>query len=747
MKKFLSLIIGLLIAVNSQMLSVNCTQADDFTAAVQDTVDIVGNNSNTMTLDLDNTGGDVILKFGATLGKILKWDSTNTRFDFNDITALTDVLTKAQGDLRLGDADTSNFVALQAPATVTSNVTWTLPATDGTGGQVLSTNGTGTLSWATAGASPTLQNAYTGGATITTASSTPITFTLTSGGFTVGGAGATTLGNNTGTVAVDSTSWDISTAGVASGLTGLTSTGTVSLGNNTGTAAVDSTSWDISTAGVASGFTGITSSGTINFTAGMSASGATINLNANSNFATNINTTASTGAVTIGNSAAGAVSITSGAAFTLAGGAASTISTTAGNVKIQPAGTGTISNVQIGEGGAGSTTPDYFALDVKSTTGDPAGGAEGYMYYNTLDNKFRCFENADWKDCDTTGGTTSLQTSYNNGATITTASSTPIAFTLTSGGFNVTGAGATSIGNNTGTVAVDSTSWDISTAGVASGFTGITSANGTISLNNNSAANTTSIGTGTTSGTVSIGGNADQVAIDSSIWDITGAGVASGLTGLTSTGTVSLGNNTGTLTFDGTNFDVTSAGAVTLTGHMTLSGDAGEGLSGGGLSSCNAANQSLKWNSTTNKFECATNGNNTETFTDTTPLATMADNNTSEVFTGTIPSITTSTDTSRVLVTFMVRGTAADNDYESNAFQVARDTAAPSCPTNTVGEVVTGNSTDAAVIWTATGTFLDTPGNAGTYYYQVCTNSLTNTGNDTDATLNSVSITLMEVGD
>jgi len=54
-----------------------------------------------------------------------------------------------QGDLRFADSDSSNWVAFQAPSTVSSNVTWTLPATDGTTGQSLTTNGSGTLSWAT----------------------------------------------------------------------------------------------------------------------------------------------------------------------------------------------------------------------------------------------------------------------------------------------------------------------------------------------------------------------------------------------------------------------------------------------------------------------------------------------------------------------------------------------------------------------------------------------------------------------
>jgi hypothetical protein len=59
------------------------------------------------------------------------------------------VTLNAQSDLRFADADSSNWVAFQAPATVAANVTWTLPATDGTANQVLSTNGSGVLSFAT----------------------------------------------------------------------------------------------------------------------------------------------------------------------------------------------------------------------------------------------------------------------------------------------------------------------------------------------------------------------------------------------------------------------------------------------------------------------------------------------------------------------------------------------------------------------------------------------------------------------
>jgi hypothetical protein len=51
------------------------------------------------------------------------------------------------GPLRLYDANNSNFVAILAPVIVPSNYGWTWPATDGTNGQVLTTDGAGTLSW------------------------------------------------------------------------------------------------------------------------------------------------------------------------------------------------------------------------------------------------------------------------------------------------------------------------------------------------------------------------------------------------------------------------------------------------------------------------------------------------------------------------------------------------------------------------------------------------------------------------
>ena len=54
-------------------------------------------------------------------------------------------------EVRLGeDTDNgSNYVALKAPASVASNLTFTLPSADGSTNQVLATNGSGTLSFMT----------------------------------------------------------------------------------------------------------------------------------------------------------------------------------------------------------------------------------------------------------------------------------------------------------------------------------------------------------------------------------------------------------------------------------------------------------------------------------------------------------------------------------------------------------------------------------------------------------------------
>jgi hypothetical protein len=81
--------------------------------------------------------------------------------------------------LRLGEATANgtNYVAVQAPASLAANTTYTLPTADGTSGQLLSTNGSGTLSWATASG-----GGGTSYSTVRTQSGTTYTLALTDAG-------------------------------------------------------------------------------------------------------------------------------------------------------------------------------------------------------------------------------------------------------------------------------------------------------------------------------------------------------------------------------------------------------------------------------------------------------------------------------------------------------------------------------------------------------------------------------------
>jgi hypothetical protein len=121
-----------------------------------------GGTAGTITLSVDTT---VVATTNNTLtmsGKTLASPTVTTALTLN-----------ATGELRLADTDSSNYVGFKSPGTVGTNLIWTLPSTDGTNGQVLQTNGTGTLSFTTITgySAPTLgSTTVTSGATITTIS-------------------------------------------------------------------------------------------------------------------------------------------------------------------------------------------------------------------------------------------------------------------------------------------------------------------------------------------------------------------------------------------------------------------------------------------------------------------------------------------------------------------------------------------------------------------------------------------------
>jgi hypothetical protein len=64
-------------------------------------------------------------------------------------TTFSDSLTlESENQLRFTDSDNSNYVGFKSPSTVSTNTMWVLPASDGTNGQILTTNGSATLTWA-----------------------------------------------------------------------------------------------------------------------------------------------------------------------------------------------------------------------------------------------------------------------------------------------------------------------------------------------------------------------------------------------------------------------------------------------------------------------------------------------------------------------------------------------------------------------------------------------------------------------
>ena len=81
------------------------------------------------------------------------WDKTDSLLsggqDISSLSITTSVTLKGQADLVLKDSDSSHSVSLQAPTTIASNYTLTMPTGDGSNGQVLTTDGSGGLSFTT----------------------------------------------------------------------------------------------------------------------------------------------------------------------------------------------------------------------------------------------------------------------------------------------------------------------------------------------------------------------------------------------------------------------------------------------------------------------------------------------------------------------------------------------------------------------------------------------------------------------
>jgi hypothetical protein len=102
---------------------------------------------------------------GVTIDGVLLKDTTVTA---NTVKASGTASSQGKVEFFEDTDNGTNFVAFQAPAAIANNLTFTLPAVDGTSGQALATDGSGTLSFVDAGgADPTAPNTFTAVQTFT----------------------------------------------------------------------------------------------------------------------------------------------------------------------------------------------------------------------------------------------------------------------------------------------------------------------------------------------------------------------------------------------------------------------------------------------------------------------------------------------------------------------------------------------------------------------------------------------------
>ena len=124
-------------------------------AIVIDAGVVTGATSITSTAFVGDITGDVTGNTSGTAATVTTAAQTAIT-SVGTLTGLTmsgNVTLNAQTDLRFADSDSSNWVAFQSPATIGTNVTWTLPSADASvSGYALVSNSSGTLSWAAAGA-------------------------------------------------------------------------------------------------------------------------------------------------------------------------------------------------------------------------------------------------------------------------------------------------------------------------------------------------------------------------------------------------------------------------------------------------------------------------------------------------------------------------------------------------------------------------------------------------------------------
>ena len=332
--------------------------------------------------------------------------------------------------------------------------------------------------------------------------------TVTSNGLLTGSAGATISGAATSINASSNFATNIGTG---------TTTSQVSLGGNANCVAVDSNTWDISCAGVGSGFTGFSTSGTLTSSGTLSGTGAI-------NFSTATSclppqASSDPGTCTVGQQF---------------------YNTTSNKMKICTA-TNTWSILANG-------TIDFEA--VYAADGDATLTTTNAAFTVNTGTNDLIVDSNDWSV--TAAGALDAATITSNGA-LTATGTTNLNGAANFNGTTTIGDNGDTVSVNSSDWDISTTGamtgiGAITMDGLLTGTAGATITGATTSINASSNF-ATNIGTGTTTSQVSLGGNAYCVAVDSNTWDISCAGVGSGFTGFSTSGTLT---SSGTLSGTGT---------------------------------------------------------------------------------------------------------------------------------------------------------------------------------------------------